>query len=105
MRNVDLHQRFIGAGDRARIARLTRHLEGRLLDFGPGGPEVLECDQEKGCVCVRFPGREGSGILTDLRGHGILAEQEDGQIRFWLHPAVQFEDLDYVWGCLFEILS
>ncbi len=37
---VDLARPGAPSGDRARVARLTRHLKARLEDFGPGGPQV-----------------------------------------------------------------
>ena len=56
MRYVDLKTPRPAAGQEALVARLVRHLEARLKDFGPGGPEVLQADQESGLVAARFPG-------------------------------------------------
>ena len=39
VRRVDLARPGAPSGDRARVARLTRHLKARLEDFGPGGPK------------------------------------------------------------------
>ena len=77
MRRVDLARPGAPSGDRARVARLTRHLKARLEDFGPGGPQVTGVD-------------EASGTVTAV---------------FRLAPSVRFEDLDYVWGALFEVLG
>ena len=38
MRQIDLTHPNRVPGSEARVARLTRHLRARLLDFGPGGP-------------------------------------------------------------------
>ena len=47
-----------------RLARLTRHWNARLEDFGPGGPQVLAADQERGEVLARFPGHETKAVLN-----------------------------------------
>ena len=88
-----------------RTARLARHLEARLLDFGPGGPEVLLCDQEKGIVTARFPGHDTAAVTEQLASRfGVLTETENGCALFHLTDQTPFEDLDYVWGCLFDLL-
>ena len=46
MRRVDLARPGAPSGDRARVARLTRHLKARLEDFGPGGPRVTGVDRK-----------------------------------------------------------
>ena len=105
MRTVDL-TRPAGAQDPARTARLTRHLKARLEDFGPGGPEVVSADQQAGQVLVRFPGHDAAQVLRRLEdGCGVRAVQEGELALFRLSPQVRFEDLDYLWGCLFEILT
>ena len=103
MRHVDLTQ----CGQPSeRTARLTRHLKARLEDFGPGGPEVLAADQEAGAVTARFPGHETAQVLRRLEGEcGVLAAQSGEAAVFRLSPSVRFEDLDYVWGCLFDLLG
>ena len=65
MRQLDLTRSAPGA-DQERTARLARHLEARLRDFGPGGPEVLSCDQRTGTVTARFPGHSTMDILEQL---------------------------------------
>ena len=50
MRQIDLTHSNRAPGSEARVARLTRHLRARLLDFGPGGPEVLSADEAAGTV-------------------------------------------------------
>lgn len=92
--------------DPARLARLTRHLRARLLDFGPGGPEVLSADEGTGVVAARFPGREAGQVLERLeREYGIRAALEGDKAVFYLRSDARFEDLDRVWGGLADILS
>lgn len=107
MRNIDLaHPTPAPAPeDRARVARLTRHLQARLLDFGPGGPEVIRADQNAGAVTARFPGHPTGQVLSALSARGIQAAQQGDDALFLLSPATRFEDLDRVWGCLFDILE
>ena len=106
MRQVDLTRTAPPDLDPARTARLTRHLRARLEDFGPGGPEVTAADQSAGVVLARFPGRETSSVLRRLEAEcGVRAAECGGLARFSLHPGLAFEDLDYVWGCLFSILE
>ena len=105
MRTVNLSQPS-GSPDPLRTARLTRHLRARLLDFDPGGPEVTAFDEETGTILVRFPGHDTAQILRRLEQKwGILVGQQEGLARFTLSPGISFEDLDYVWGCLFELLA
>lgn len=87
-----------------RVARLTRHLKARLEDFGPGGPEVLRVDEAGGVVEARFPGHDPKWVLDGLGKAGIMAVGGGQGVVFFLNDAVRFEDLDYVWGCLFELL-
>lgn len=102
MRTVDLS--LPAREHTSRTARLTRHLEARLLDFGPGGPEVLAASPEQGRITVRFPGHDTAEVLAGLEEKGILACSGEGCAVFHLNGRVAFEDLDYVWGCLFELL-
>lgn len=99
-----LHLDRPAAAPSPRLARLTRHLTARLLDFDPGGPQVVRCDQEHGLVSARFPGRAPGQVAEALRTFGIYAALEGDTALFCLDPALSFESLDYVWGCLFEIL-
>ena len=114
MREIDLRHTYSAAGKEALRARQVRHLEARLRDFGPDGPEVLEADQASGTIFARFPGRSTkmpwsrSNRATTLsveRDHGILVDLEGDRAVFHLSPQVSFEALDYVWGCLFQILE
>ena len=92
MRTVNLSVPAPAKGDPARLARLVRHLEARLHDFGPGGPEVRSADQESGLVLAHFSGGTPRTLADTLaRSFGILD--------------LPFEDLDYVWGCLFQVLG
>lgn len=106
MREIDLqHQSPCPPELRPRLARLTRHLRARLLDFGPGGPQVLSADQEEGRVEASFPGHDTGRVLAELEGRGVLALREGDAALFLLGPRTRFEDLDYLWGCLFDILG
>ena len=92
MRRVDLARPGAPSGDRARVARLTRHFKARLEDFGP--------------VTARFPGQDTGGVLDRLeRDWGVTILQDGENAVFRLAPSVRFEDLDYVWGALFEVLG
>ena len=106
MRQVDLTKTAGDSRDPARVARLTRHWKARLEDFGPGGPQVVSADEEAGAVTARFPGRDTAQVLRRLEEQcGVRAVQEGELALFRLFPQVRFEDLDYVWGCLFDILG
>lgn len=87
------------------LAWLVRHLDARLHDFGPGGPEVLLADQTAGLVAVRFPGHDTGAILSALSQQGITAAQDGDRALFWLSPDIPFENLDRLWGCLFDVLA
>lgn len=87
-----------------RLARLTRHLKARMVDFGPGGPQVLEADQERGMVAVRFPKGTAQAVAELERSCGVSAALEGERAVFYLRGGTRFESLDYVWGCLFELL-
>ena len=105
MRTVPLHIPQPGHSHPSRVARLARHLKARLLDFGPGGPEVVLCDQENGIVTARFPGHDTAAVVEQLVSlFGISAAQEGDCAVFYLTDQTPFEDLDYVWGCLFDLL-
>lgn len=106
MRHVTLNALTPHPGREARVARLTRHLAARLRDFGPGGPEVLCADQEAGRVEARFPGHDAETVLSQLEQRwGVSVDREGDRAVFRLSPLTRFEDLDYVWGCLFELLG
>ena len=105
MRRVALNTPCPADGQEERLARLTRHLKARLLDFGPGGPEVLSDDQGQGIVTARFPGHATAEVLQKLeQQHGVRVALEGDTARFCLSSQTRFEDLDYVWGCLFDLL-
>ena len=89
-----------------RLAALTRHLKARLLDFDPGGPEVLSCDESTGQIQVRFPNPTPQTVAQALQERfGVEICEEKQYALFYLNETLPFEDLDYVWGCLFEILT
>ena len=106
MRQVDLTKTAGDNRDPARVARLTRHWKARLEDFGPGGPRVTGVDEASGTVTARFPGQDTGGVLDRLeRDWGVTVLQDGEDAVFRLAPSVRFEDLDYVWGALFEVLG
>lgn len=106
MREITLNHPAQTVSNPARLARLTRHLKARLLDFGPGGPQVLGADETLGRVTVLFPGHGTGDVLGALAQNcAVHAAQEGDQAVFFLAEDTRFEDLDYVWGCLFEILG
>ena len=106
MRSVKLSVSTPQGSTSPRLAALTRHLKARLLDFDPGGPEILSCDESTGQIQVRFPNHSPKTVaqtLQELFGVEICAEKQ--YALFYLSETLPFEDLDYVWGCLFEILT
>lgn len=105
MRAVDLSHPAVG-GDRTKIARLVRHLRARMEDFGPNGPQVMEADEAYGRVSVRFPGHDTKAVLARLdRECSVTAAQQGDTAVFYLKEGTIFEDLDYLWGSLFDILE
>lgn len=86
-----------------RLARLTRHLEARLLDFGPGGPQVTGRDERRGWVSARFPGRDSGQVRAALAELGVHTAQEGEDVLFFLSDSLSFESLDALWGLLFEL--
>ena len=105
MRHVDLFSAAPSRGGEERLARLTRHLEARLGDFGPGGPEDVRADQRTGVVTARLPGLPAARAAERLeREWGVRCGVSEGRLGFRLSPALRFEDLDYLWGCLNELL-
>lgn len=106
MRQVILNQETLCPPDlRPRLAQLTRHLQARLQDFGPGGPQVLSADQDRGRVKVRFPGHNTAHVLQQLESLGVTGLLEGETAVFLLSANTPFEDLDYLWGSLFSVLS
>ena len=90
-------------GPSPRLARLTRHLSARLQDLGPDGP-VVHMDSALGLVTARFPGRDAGQLQEALERSGIRAVLVGEQFQFWLGPEDRFEDLDFLWGCLFQLM-
>lgn len=89
-----------------RLSALTRHLNARLLDFEPGGPEVISCDERTGQVKARFPHHSTQAVADALHScFGVDICAENQYALFYLNETILFEDLDYVWGCLYEILT
>ena len=104
MRTVWLNTPDATPEDPHRLARLTRHLQARLLDFGPGGPALGEIDEIRGFISADFPGHDASQVVSALGKMGVYPALENGSARFYLRSDTRFEYLDYVWGCLFEVL-
>ena len=91
--------------DPEHLARQVRHLAARLQDFGPGGPELLSADQKAGQVRARFSGHDADDIRRQLEERfGIRTRLDGDAFLFQLTPHIAFEELDHVWGCLFELL-
>lgn len=91
--------------DPARLARLVRHCKARMEDFGPGGPQVLAADQSTGRVTLRFPGQDRDRVLSALARQGIFLAREGDEAAVCLDDGARFEDLDRLWGSLFEVLE
>lgn len=87
------------------IAWRTRHLYARLQDFGESGPVITDWSQEQGKISVAFPSHSVAYIQQTLQTYGIACPIEQGCLVFYLSEDIAFEDLDYVWGVLFQILS
>ena len=105
MRQVDLKHPRPAAGAEEQLARPTRHLDARLHDLDVGWPEVISADQQTGAIRVRFPGRDVQTVLDTLEHNShIYADREGDCVLFRLSPDIPFEDLDYVWGALFELM-
>ncbi len=105
MRTVSLDKKAGTPAQPERLARLTRHLCARLLDLGAASPELERVSQEEGSLTARFPGRRAEELAQRLREHGVLCTGEGERVCFHIPEELPFEDLDYVWGCLFQILS
>ena len=104
MRELDLTLPAVPGENDLRTAWLTKHLTARLMDFGPGGPEVVSSLPEVGKVLARFPGHDTGAVVAQLGEMGITLSREGDCAAFYLRPHIRFEDLDHLWGCLFEIL-
>ena len=87
------------------IAWRTRHLYARLQDFGEGGPVVTDWSQEQGKLSVSIPNHSAIQMQQALKQYGITCPVEQEKLVFYLSEQIAFEDLDFVWGVLFQILS
>lgn len=106
MRQIDLTHPNRVPGSEARVARLTRHLRARLLDFGPGGPEVLSADEAAGAVRARFPGHDAAKILDRLgRLSGVSAPAWTGLRPVPSVPGHSFRGPGLSVGSLFDLLA
>lgn len=105
MKYIDFTTSLPQGYDPEQLARRVRHLAARLQDFGPGGPELLSADQTTGLVLARFPGHDTGHIRRQLEERfGIRTRLDGDTLLFQLTPHIAFEELDHVWGCLFELL-
>lgn len=106
MRRLDLRPGALPCRDPARRARLTRHLKARLEDFGPGGPVVRRFDQDAGIVSAHFPGHPAWELASRLaREYGVSVLPSGDEVLFAPGDQVAFEELDALWGVLWELLS
>lgn len=87
------------------IAWRTRHLYARLQDFGEGGPVVTDWSQERGKISISVPNHSAIQIQKALEQYGVICQAEQEKLVFYLSEQIAFEDLDFVWGVLFQILS
>ncbi|SBW10051.1 Cysteine desulfurase family protein [uncultured Eubacteriales bacterium] len=110
---------------RAREAALTRHLVGRLAELEEDGVRILGPNDpfapRAGVVSVDFTGRDNAemaflleekyGIATRCglhcasAAHRVLGSFPQGAVRFSVGPFVTFEDIDYVQGAVYSLLS
>lgn len=110
---------------RAQEARLTRHLLGRLLELEEDGARVLGTKApftpRAGVVSVDFTGRDNGemaflleqehGVATRCGlhcaplAHRTLGTFPQGAVRFSVGPFTTFEEIDYVQGAVYQILS
>ena len=106
MRIVDFTRPCPTPSNPERRAALTRHLNARLLDFDPGGPEVLLCDPESGLIRFCLPDLSAHRASAALSmNYQIQTIPASDYIELYLNETIPFEDLDYVWGCLFQLLA
>lgn len=81
-------------------------LEGPAGGLRPRRAPSDGVDEASGTVTARFPGQDTGGVLDRLeRDWGVTVLQDGEDAVFRLAPSVRFEDLDYVWGALFEVLG
>lgn len=103
MRHIVLNIPTHECDDPAHLARLTRHLRARMEDLNPTSPQITQFDPKNGLVGVRPTDMDSWDYVNRLeRLYGIFAAAEENDVVFFLNPDIRFEDLDYVWGCLFQ---
>ena len=90
--------------ERERVRRLARHLHARMAELEEDGLEIRAFREEEGLVAIAVPEQEN--LAGRLRWeHGVHGAVKDGSVELWVTPATAFEDLDSVWGAVYEILS
>ena len=78
-------ERYIEAAIRSVMAQTCPDWELIVID---------DCSQDATAAVVERLAREG----------GVSAALEGDRAVFYLSPHVRFDDLDYIWGCLFDLL-
>lgn len=82
------------------------HLAARAPGLRPrAGRSSSPPTKKTGQVRARFPGHDADDIRRQLETRfGVRTRLDGDGLRFQLSPHIAFEELDYVWGCLFELL-
>ena len=66
---------------------------------------VTDWSQEQGKLSVSIPNHSAIQMQQALKQYGITCPVEQEKLVFYLSEQIAFEDLDFVWGVLFQILS
>lgn len=83
------------------IAQRTRHLRTRLSEYFC--VEVIDCQEEKGILTLKFLGFMAETIKTQLSKVGVTVKQQQ-HITFYVTEDHPFEDIDAVYGVFMGIL-
>jgi hypothetical protein len=90
------------------LAQLARHLSARLEELEDGCILLRGWERAAdGQVTARFPGQDAAALarrVADCVPVRCEAEEPD-ILHFWLTPNDRFEELDAIWGVLFESIS
>ena len=88
------------------MARLTPAPESPAGGLWPGRAGGGPGDQETGIVCFRVPGKDSDWLRQQLEERwDIRIQVEDGLAVCRLRVDIPFEQLDRLWGCLFELVG
>lgn len=94
---------YLSAEERERVGRLARHLRARMMELEENGLEIRDFREEEGLVSVAAPDQEN--LAGRLRWeHGIHGKPIQDGVELWVNPRTAFEELDGVWGALYELL-